>query len=772
MKTFFKNSYVKIFILGFVTCFCILLPFLIIDKGFFLYAGDFNSQQIPFNMYANNMVKQGALNWSWATDLGSSMINSYSFYLLGSPVFWLSCLLPYKLIPYFMPFGLMIKFGFASLGAFCFLKRYAKNENYAFVGAILYAFSGFSIYNIFFNHFLESVAMFPFLLWSLDEFVYEKRRGPFAFFVALNLLNNYFFFVGQVVFLFIYFICKIISKEYNITIKEFFVLSFESLVGCFMAMVLLLPSILNIIQNPRSTQIAKNFGLWMYSTVQQYFAIIQSAFLPPESPYSPNMFTNGSVKWTSMSAFVVLGGLFGYFIFLKYFRKSAFTKIFTWCVICSLVPILNSSFYAFNSSYYARWFYMPILILCAMNMKSYELSKEKIYYGLKRVVVITCIFCVFALTPTTDKDGKFILGLQKELPLFWLYFLIAIFSLYLLFVIVQNFKNKPKYSQKLLMSALGLVMIFSIVHLSVVKLPQLKNDRNYIKQNYAPLDTFTLNDENTDYRLDAYQCYNNMGLFFNKPFIQFFNSTVTPSIMEFYPYVDVKRDVSSKPEFENYALRSLLSVKYVVMPTHEVEHFRENGYDNIYSPYSVSEPYQIFKNDYFIPMGFTYDNFVTEEQMNKVPEKNRSNVLLRAILCDESIVDKYKLSLDKIDDNNLFDYSFETYDFDVNERIKSSSYYFEQTKDGFISNIKLYEPNLVFYSVPYDEGFTAFVNGTESKIYKVNGGLSAVYAPVGDNEIVFTYHTPGLNIGIMLSLISLVIYIGYLIINSKKKGVK
>lgn len=772
MKSFLKNSYVKIFILGFATCFCILLPFLIIDKGFFLYAGDFNSQQIPFNMYANNMVKQGALNWSWATDLGSSMINSYSFYLLGSPVFWLGCLFPHKLMPYFLPFGLMIKFGFASLGAFCFLKRYSKNENYAFVGAILYAFSGFSIYNIFFNHFLESVAMFPFLLWSLDEFIYEKRRGLFAFFVALNLLNNYFFFIGQVVFLFIYFICKIVSKEYTISIKQFFNLAFESILGCLMSMVLFLPSVLNILQNPRSTKMAKDFGLWMYGTVQQYFAIVQSAFFPPESPYSPNLFTQGNIKWTSISAFVVLGGMFGYFIFLKYFKKSAFTKIFTCCVIFALVPILNSSFYMFNRSYYARWFYMPILILCAMNMQSYELTKEKIYYGLKKVTVLTCIFCVFGLTPSTNSDGKFKLGLEKEIPLFWLSFLIAIFSIYMLFVIVENYKDKPKYSQKLLMTALSIVMVFAILHISIVKLPQSNADRNYIKQNYAPLDTFTLNDDSSDYRLDAYQCYNNMGLFYNKPFIQFFNSTVTPSIMDFYPYVGVKRDVSSKPEYSNYALRSLLSVKYIVMPTHEVDNFYEEGYDKIYSPYSVSEPYKIFKNDYFIPMGFTYDKYVTEEQMQQVAAENRSNIMLKAILCDESIVDNLKLSLDKLDNSFLNDHSFASFTSDVEERRNCSGYYFEQTKDGFISNIQLYQPNLVFYSVPYDEGFTAYVNGEETKIYKVNAGLSAVYAPAGDNEIIFSYRTPGLNLGILISILALAIYIIYLIAIFKKKDIK
>ena len=83
------------------------------------------------------------------------------------------------------------------------------------LGACLYAFSGFSIYNVFFNHFIDVVALFPWMLWALDETLYEQEEhyGLFAFWVGVNLLNNYFFFIGQVLFLVIYFICKLTTKD-------------------------------------------------------------------------------------------------------------------------------------------------------------------------------------------------------------------------------------------------------------------------------------------------------------------------------------------------------------------------------------------------------------------------------------------------------------------------------------------------------------------------------------------------------------------------------
>jgi len=96
------------------------LPFYIIDGGFFHYAGDFNSQQISFYRYMNGFIKGAGYpdsaftsvhnTFSWATDLGSGVMNAYSFYLYGSPFFWFSLLFPQGWLPYLMVPLLVFKF--------------------------------------------------------------------------------------------------------------------------------------------------------------------------------------------------------------------------------------------------------------------------------------------------------------------------------------------------------------------------------------------------------------------------------------------------------------------------------------------------------------------------------------------------------------------------------------------------------------------------------------------------------------------------------------
>lgn len=211
----FGEGYLFTFLVCIVTAAVLYTPFLIIDKGLFQYCGDFNSQQIPFYTYMNGFVKTAGGQWSWNTDLGTSAINGYSFYLLGSPFFWLSTLLPQSAVPYAMVPLLVLKFGVCGLAAYTYLYRYAKTRQAAVIASVLYAFSGFTVYNTFFNHFLDCIALFPLLLWALDEAVLENRKALLPVLLAVNLVNNYFFFAGQAVFLIIYFVWKAVRGEYR-----------------------------------------------------------------------------------------------------------------------------------------------------------------------------------------------------------------------------------------------------------------------------------------------------------------------------------------------------------------------------------------------------------------------------------------------------------------------------------------------------------------------------------------------------------------------------
>ena len=80
----------------------------------------------------------------------------------------------------------------------------------------------------------------------------------------------------------------------------------------------------------------------------------------------------------------------------------------------------------------------------------------------------------------------------------------------------------------------------------------------------------------------------------------------------------------------------------------------------------------------------------------------------------------------------------------------------------------------MFFSVPYDKGFSATVNGEAVDIEVVDNGLMAVLCPAGqDVEIRFDYMTPGLITGILITFLGAALLIAYvLIINRKSKNIK
>ena len=69
--------------------------------------------------------------------------------------------------------------------------------------------------------------------------------------------------------------------------------------------------------------------------------------------------------------------------------------------------------------------------------------------------------------------------------------------------------------------------------------------------------------------------------------------------------------------------------------------------------------------------------------------------------------------------------------------------------------------DLVFFSVPYDDGFTACVNGEETDVIRVDEGLMAVLAPAGENTIDFVYQADGYSLASKVSLAALAVFALY-----------
>ena len=747
------------------------LPFYLLDGGFFHYAGDFNSQQITFYRYMNGFVKgvgypnsafAGAPHntFSWATDLGSGVMNAYSFYLYGSPFFWLSVLLPQSWLPYMMVPLLVLKFGVAGGGAYLYLRRYVKNANYAVLGACLYALSGFAVYNVFFNHFVDVVALFPYLLWALDEAIYEDRHGLFAFWVAVNLLNNYFFFVGQVIFLCIYFVCKLTAKDFRLTGRKFGHLLWESVLGVAMGCLLLFPAVLSLLQNPRTIDLSSGWGFLTYAKVQQYLAILLSWILPPDSPYLTSVWSEGVIKWTSMTAYLPLCSLAGAMAYWRSRKADSKKCIVAVCAVCALVPVLNSAFYALNSSYYARWYYMPTLILAAMTVNALEdpdVDLDAPARGIGWIMLATLVFAVVPVRDDTTETWSF--GVLKNPEQFFVVLGFGLLGLMLYRVLCSKWRQDSRFAQRMTAAVLVFACAFTMVHIGIGKFGQWHTDSDLVEQDTNAL-LLKKDLPEGDYRIDTYKIHDNIGMWLDKSCLQYFGSTAAPSILSFYPGLGVKRDVRSEPEITNYALRGLLSVEYLITTPEQRESFEDEA-DAGWTYLADVDGYTLYHNDNYVPMGFTYDYYVTEATYQTSIKTLRSNLLMRALVLTDEDVAQYGKYLTELSEDMLNDLHYDSYTQDCADRRAHSCSVFQMNNAGFHAEITLDKPNLVFFSVPYDDGFTAYVNGEKTDILQVDEGLMAVLCQPGASSIDFVYQAAGLSASRVVTAVAIPVWVVY-----------
>ena len=93
-----------------------------------------------------------------------------------------------------------------------------------------------------------------------------------------------------------------------------------------------------------------------------------------------------------------------------------------------------------------------------------------------------------------------------------------------------------------------------------------------------------------------------------------------------------------------------------------------------------------------------------------------------------------------------------------------------KTQNNEISGkVSLSDRKALVFSIPYSEGWTAYVDGEKTEIQEANTMYMALELPKGEHEIRLVYNTPYLKTGLCLTCIGVLCYIVLVLINRKKK---
>ncbi len=772
-----KKYYQKAFLTALIMGAVLLLPFVVIDGGYFVFYGDYNAQQIPFYKVCINALRDGNTGWNWQTDLGANFIGTYSFYTLGSPFFWFAAMFPVSWSQYLMAPLLAVKLGLASLFAFMYIRRFTAKPQSALIGGLLYAFSGFSMYNIFFNHFHEAIVFFPLLLIGLEEAVMNKRKGLFALTVALNAFVNYFFFIGECVFLVIYFLTRFfMDKRFRFDAKGFLCLAFESVAGVMLAGILFVPSIFQVLDVPRSTNILTDWSYLFYKSEQRYGLILQSMFFPPDVAARNSMFSEANAKWASVALYLPLFSMAGVIAFVKDAKGHWARVLLPICFAMAMVPGLNAAFVLFNNNFYTRWFYMPELICCMATVIALERPDEiDLKTGFKACAVTVGFMAVLSIfapfTKTEEITGAD--GTKEEVsslvprflddmsPSVWITSALAAAFLVVLYLVIirRGQMKRADFTKRVTTVSIICCMMLGYYFVGYGRILG-----PYIGDYNKTVSADIIIDDASFYRIEAPGEINNTNMLWDKSSLKSFTSILPSATFEFYDLLGIERSVNSAPDNDRYALRALTRVKYIVLPSDISEKKREEILDDleIYAFKTNCGDWDVYSTEYALPMGFAYDNYVTESTMKNSSAKDK--LMVRAVTLTDEQAEKYSDILTKLNNDVAKLTSTDIFKRDAEERIAAGVSDFNVTNTGFTARSEYESDKLVVFSVPFDKGWSAMINGENAEIDKVNGGLMAVRVPAGKQEIVFTYRTPGLVLGIVLTICGAVLIAAYIFV--------
>ena len=756
-----------------------LLPTLIAYKGGFMYTGDYFYQYIPFLRETRRMLLSGDLSWSWNSFLGDDFIGAYSYYTSGNPFAWLTVLFPENLM--FVGAGIMLIFKLAVSGvsSFLYVNMFAGKKASA-IASVLYTFSGFTLVNLNFYFFTDIIAVLPLFFYGVELLIDKRKSGLVIFPIAvlLNITINFYFFVSTCIIAVVYFIVRVKLWSKNNFLDNLKVLTriiICGIIGLGLSAIIMLPTIIKILSTPKAvSSLGGDVSMMYYIT--HIVERIRVFFMPIESNVYHAFYDSPS--YISLGMFLPV---FGVVFALVYIIRNKKSWISITALIFSLmlfIPFANGLFSLYSNEQYTRWLYILVMLFSIATAKILDnyadiprKTIKKVYWFCLAVVsVFSLPVILIYIIQTNGLDCTSIKGISIIASWFnnkyftgtsgivWAMVMTAINYCVLGIIIYRK-----KFDFKLTAILLSVVCISNnVIFIGVNSYLNSSNNKYTDKEYYEFANISEISNDSLlySYRIDYPGEIENFGMMYNYPSVSYYNSMQNSNSIDFAletGYIETVSDTKLVMKDENReALDALLSVRYYLDYTNKGN--VPDGFE--YKETKGEVP--VYENSNFINMGFTYDSYITEDELDDV---NKSEIMLSSLVINGDLEQKVSKCLSKYDLSKRDEFNLSE---ESKQRNIESSYFFEGTSSGFTSKIVLENENYVFFSVPYDDNWNVTVNNKNAEIIKVNYGLTAVKCEKGDNEIVFEYSIPGLTVGAIISLVTLLTFILLIIFLVKK----
>lgn len=617
----------------------VFLVYIVNDRSF-VWESDAVAQYIPKAAYFGKEMREIFSNILQ----GNFEIPLYDFALgMGDkvpfhfePLYWLFILFDVTEIETAFEVVFLVRFYLAGLSMSVFVLYFGNSRGAALVSSFAYLYCDYGLYACLrHTQFVVPMIMLPLALLCMEE-IYRKKRWYFCtVLVWIHLWCGYYFLYMDTLAMGIYFLIRFFTHKEGRTFKEFW-LRMRTIVCSYLLGV----AIGNItLVNSFASYLNSSRAVTEVSTVEKQVNYLSYGLTWPLKFFRSFMTAGrGPGNWLRLG-FIPLIFVGLVVLFMKKGRKSLKAAVITGTAFC-MIPAVGFVFTGFGTIN-NRWSYIYSFALAAVLAFVWE---DLLVLTKKRWRVIL-LFCLPSLALFFYEVAA---GNKKTRNITAVSAIVMIATLAVLFLIAAA----PKLTRRIKSMALVGLTVFSLTgygyevyshQTADVASTFRKNGEVYGCVTEMPLAALEEIEDDTFYRAETNKTNRSIQgasqiLDYNG--IVYYTSTISRIMQDYYRQLGINSwSLVRLRGFDRRAFPdALAAVKYFAVSEGQ-ERDVPYGYREVLRTEKEGKPYIVYENEFALPLGYTYDQVMSEETLQSYDMAERQEVLLQAAVVEDPEAD-------------------------------------------------------------------------------------------------------------------------------------
>ncbi len=726
------------------------------------------NQMYPHFLHVSSYLRtDGFPGWSFAQGMGQELTSS----TINDPFSLLVCLLPAGSIAYAFIWLELTKLVLTSAAAYFFLRYWTRNPLILATGVLSYSFCSFMIIGGGWTIFSTEMLFFTLLLLAFEQLYHRGSWYLFPLAIALTgMLRPFDLFIFGL-FLIIYFLFRHFSSD-RPTLRKFVVTAGQMLglaiIGLMISMFCFAPGLQTMLDSPRVAGTAGYFSTLLskpvfFTETSRYYQTLALRL------FSNDILGNGSLfkGWYNyMEAPMIYIGILPLlmapqvFLHLPNRQRAAFGIFLGIFILASVFPFFRYAFWAFAGDYFRLFSLFPALILLIYSLRAFDEIREKqgvnlILLGITLAFLLTLLYFPWKDAQLIHNEHQSaarnfligyaaILGVSRYFPSRTVFFgvLLAVVFLELAFVNYKTVNDRDCLSQAETLQRTG-YNDYSVEALELIR----SGDNSFYRIHKDYTSKPTIHTSFNDAQAQGYFGTMSYSSFNQKYYTRFLEEM---KLIEKGNERETRWSVGlvKAPLLLNWA-----STKYSL---------RKREGSNMGFPEKLIATFgdiKTYKTENFLPLGFTYEAYIPLSDFLQLSSLAKMILLLKAVVIEEPVDPVLSGKLTRFDlHDTTSQIMIDTYLQNVST-LKEDTLAINTFRQSRIEGtIKVDKPKLLFFTIPYDRGWHAIVDGREVSPILTNIGFMGLMMDPGSHHVVLFYKSSYFTLSLVVSVAGILIF--------------